>query len=238
MCTHHVVNMCTLFTMCYSIMQLQARLERMERRLAILQKHSRSRQTDPSNADSPLTSPNGSVPPNSISTPARSHLTRRESIMASETRSRSGSVEPGTRTRSRPSSRAGSPADKESNSVKKSQKRKIKEIDKEDKTPRKKSKHLRELRTDFEYQGLDLSVPFLRTNSQPEPSPLPSQTGTDTPMSCSEVSLGSETQPIVTPLWRSSTVNDLIPDTASDCEVLVIHFPTGFMIKFYWLSSA
>ncbi len=205
---------------CFFFVQLEARLERMERRLAILQKHSRLKQGD---ADSPLTSPTTLAAPNSLSTPTRAHLTRRESIIATELggQSRSSSVEPaGGRSRSRPSSRAGSPCN--DSSAKRSHKRKLKETDKDEKSPRKRAKHLRELRTDFEYQGLELSVPKQRNGSRSEHSPLPNHEP-ETPMSECDVSLNErelmDAQPIQTPLWRSCTVAESMPETTADCEV-------------------
>lgn len=201
-------------------------MERMERRLAILQKHSRLKPGD--NAESPLTSPTNSAAHNSLSTatPVRGHLTRRESIIASETGrlSRSSSMEPGgTRSKSRSSSRAVSPVD--SGTAKRSHKRKLKETDKDERTPRKKAKHLRELRADFEYQGLELSVPKQRSVSQSEPSPLPNHTEPDTPLSdCDAASLDErvsavDARPIITPSWRPCTVAESLPDTTADCEV-------------------
>ena len=197
----------------------------MERRLAILQKHSRLKQGDASNADSPLTSPTNPAAPNSLTTPIRAHLTRRESIIATEFgggQSRSSSVEPGgSRSRSRPSSRAGSPCN--DSSAKRSHKRKLKETDKDEKSPRKRTKHLRELRTDFEYQGLELSVPKQRNGSQSEHSPVPNHTDPETPMSECDVSLNERelvnAQPIQTPSWRSCTVAETMPETSADCEV-------------------
>ncbi len=200
----------------------------MDRRLAILQKHSRLKPGE--NAESPLTSPTNTTAQNSLSTPIRGHLTRRESIIASETgrQSRSSSMEPGgNRSKSRSSSRAVSPAD--SGTAKRSHKRKLKEADKDEKTPRKKVKHLRELRTDFEYRGLDLSVPKQRNGSQSELFPLSNHSGADTPLSECDASLLDERvpsidlQPIITPSWKTYTVIESVPETTvGDSEVCTV----------------
>ena len=220
-------------------MQLEARLERMERRLAILQKNSRLKQNDVSNAEPPQSPLTPTSPLNTTPLPTRAHLTRRESLVASETRSRSNSVEPGSRNRSRPSSRATTPlpldGDREAggSTVKRSHKRKIKEIDKDEqvRTPRKRTKHQRELRTSFEYTGLQLPVPKQRLSSQSEPSSVQNHSdvldSTDSVDTCVDVEKAvsddiptdDNDQEIVTPSWRLCSVVGALPENVSDCEV-------------------
>ena len=138
--------------------QLEARLERMERRLAILQKRSRDVQSA-ADADTQLSS---------TSTATRTRLSRAEMVAASEThnRSRSSSVDTG-RNRSRPPSHAGTPAPSDERdgggSAKKAAKRRLKPSDLDDcsniRKIKKKALKQKEIRTHLEYCGLNLPVP-------------------------------------------------------------------------------
>ena len=214
----------------------------MERRLAILQKNSRLKQNDVSNADPPQSPLTPTSPLNTTPLPTRAHLTRRESLVASETsvRSRSASVEPGSRNRSRPTSRATTPLPPEDgkeaggSTVKRSHKRKVREIDKDEqvRTPRKRTKHQRELRTSFEYTGLQLSVPKQRLSSQSEPSPMQNDNDAlDSAVTCVDVAkvvsndnipAGDIDQDIVTPSWKLCSVVGSLPESLSDCEVKLL----------------
>ena len=130
----------------------------MERRLAILQKHSRDRNAG--------TETEPQAPSSSISSTPRTRPSRAEQIASSEShiRSRSSSVDTG-RTRSRPTSHGGTPTpqdERETNSAKKPVKRRMK-TELENGSHRKTKKKALQpsiVRTTLEYSGLDLPVPI------------------------------------------------------------------------------
>lgn len=131
----------------------------MERRLAILQKRSRPTSSE---QEAQL-----NTPVNSALTP-KLHASRAETLANSErhTRSRSSSVDL-SRSHSRPSSHSGTPVPQEDslNHLKKTAKRRLKgELDCTHDT--KKAKRMpTEVRTAFEYCGLNLPVPTDPRNS-------------------------------------------------------------------------
>ena len=131
----------------------------MERRLAILQKRSRPTSSE---HESQL-----NTPVNSALTP-KLHASRAETLANSErhTRSRSSSVDL-SRSHSRPSSHSGTPVPQEDslNNLKKTAKRRLKgDLDCTQDT--KKAKRMpTEVRTAFEYCGLNLPVPTDPRNS-------------------------------------------------------------------------
>lgn len=138
----------------------------MERRLAILQKHSRHRQSV-TKLDTP----------SSTTTPKRRH-SRAELVAMSERhdRSRSSSVDT-NRTRSRPSSHAGTPvpADERdgAGSAKRTAKKRPRPMEEEDSVGLKRTKRnsvqMREIRTRLEYNGLQLpSLPSASTTTDIE----------------------------------------------------------------------
>lgn len=128
----------------------------MERRLSVLQKHSRDRHSVPEGESQSASSLTSST--------HKPRLSRAETIASSgqHTRSRSSSLEPG-RNRSRPSSHAGTPVpDEITNSARRPSKRRLKtELDGASDSKRTKRKSLcpSEVRTSLEYHGLDLPGP-------------------------------------------------------------------------------
>ena len=152
-------------------MQLQARLERMERRLAILQKNSRSKY-DTSEYDSPQLLANNTALENSIeTTPTTPRIrTHRDSLINSEkySRSRSNSKDRVTVRSSRTShlsSHAGTPVPNDAHdspinvSLKRNAKRKLSENVLVETSAKKKKSKQTEMRTRLEYSKLDLPVP-------------------------------------------------------------------------------
>lgn len=197
--------------------------------MAILQKHSRLKQNDVTTTDSPQSPMPVCSPLNTTPTTVRSHYTRRESLIIAEksmSRSRSVSVEPGSRNRSHPASRTNTPSplntekDIGSYSVKRSHKRKIKDVDREGqaRTPKKRTKHQRELRTTFEYEGLQL-------NSSSDSNVVSTsfcdgcKNTSKAPSSKGDVVVSGVDPDIVIPSWRLFSVVGLLPESPSDIEV-------------------
>ena len=216
----------------------------MERRLAILQKQSRSKFGYDN--DSPQTPENFAVPPNdSSSTPRQTRLPRRDSLINSErfVRSRSSSVDCGSkRHRARlSSSRASTPVqdDKETQatSVKRSHKRKLSDAGQNDlnaKRAMKQPKSPLELRTDKEYTGLGLPSPKRRNmaNSNEDFNDVtmnhqnsidgPSSLGASNGQSENSSGSGGSSVPsveIVIPSWRALPVQASLSGDLADCEV-------------------
>ena len=213
----------------------------MERRLAILQKQSRSKFGY--DIDSPQTPENFAIPPNdSSSTPRQTRLPRRDSLINSErfVRSRSSSVDCGSkRHRQRlSSSRASTPVqdDKETQgtSVKRSHKRKLSDAGQNDlnaKRAMKQPKSPLELRTDKEYTGLGLPSPKRRnvanSNEDFNDVTMNHQNSIDGPSSLgasngqSENGSGSSAPSveIVIPSWRVLPVQASLSGDLTDCEV-------------------
>ena len=137
-------------------MQLEARLERMERRLAVHQKRNTAN----------LSEPDGTSPAPTHTPSASKRLSRAESLIVSEshTRSRSSSLE-SSKGRIRTTSQPGTPAPVEDGvGGKRSAKKRLRTEENNvppDPTPKrvKKAAKLSELRTKMEYRGLDLSWP-------------------------------------------------------------------------------
>ena len=205
----------------------------MERRLAILQRQSRSKSGY--DAESPHTPENLSLHPptsDSSSTPRQTRLPRRDSLINSERhgRNRSSSVDFGSkRHRPRLSSRASTPLqdDKEvqSPSVKRSHKRKLSDTGQND---LKKSvtppKSPAELRTDKEYTGLGLPLPKKRnlSNSNSTVSEGIHQNSVDgSSLSNSTQSVNSCGKPneIAIPSWKVLPVKASLSGDLTDCEV-------------------
>lgn len=138
----------------------------MERRLAILQKHSKDR--------SEIDSQNPSTPVLSTSSLRSSRLASRFDADQQQSHSRSSSVSR-SGLHSRPPSRSGTPNLEDqnsscigSNSAKKSARKRLrKELQEERdvKKARRKSVQANEVRTSLEYSGLDLSLPTSSTDS-------------------------------------------------------------------------
>lgn len=210
----------------------------MERRLAILQKQSRSKFGY--DIDSPQTPENYTLPPNdSSSTPRQTRLPRRDSLINSErlVRSRSSSVDCGSkRHRPRLSSRASTPVQDEKEaqgtSAKRSHKRKLSDAGQNDLNAKKAMKQPKsplELRTDKEYTGLGLPSPKRRNvaNNSEEFNDISvdHQNSIDGPSisttngqteNCSGTSTSVE---IVIPSWRVLPVKVSLSGDLTDCEV-------------------
>ena len=154
--------------------QLQARLERMERRLAILQKNSRSKY-DIVESDSPQHLAANNSLENSMdaigTTPNTPRIrTHRDSLINSEKhiRSRSNSKDRIARTgrSSRISSHAGTPTPQDVQespmnvSLKRNAKRKLSDNTGLESSSKKKKSKQTEMRTRLEYSKLDLPVPY------------------------------------------------------------------------------
>lgn len=212
----------------------------MERRLAILQKQSRSKFGY--DIDSPQTPENFTLPPNdSSSTPRQTRLPRRDSLINSErlVRSRSSSVDCGSkRHRPRLSSRASTPVQDEKEtqvtSVKRSHKRKLSDAGQNDlntKRTMKQPKSPLELRTDKEYTGLGLPSPKRRnvTNSNEEFNDVTmnhqnSVDGASLGTTCSNGqsengSSSSAAVEIIIPSWKVLPVRASLSGDLTDCEV-------------------
>ena len=129
----------------------------MERRLAVLQKRSSKANPTEESQPSALAS---STPASSTPTP-RPHISRTETLANSERypRSRSSSVDP-SRSRSRPTSHSGTPVPQEDslNNLRKPKRRLRGELDYAHDAKKAKKKPT-EVRTEFEYCGLNLPVP-------------------------------------------------------------------------------
>lgn len=199
--------------------QLEARLERMERRMAILQKRSRGRE------DSEPAARNNTPTP-------KAHLSRRESLINSELliRSRSSSLDQ-PRVRSRTASRPETPRQSEERDTpsggKKGSKRKSRTVDvpdsQEAKRPRRKTPELPVIRTTVEYSGLDL--PLSR-----EPSSRRSSVVELAVNHCSVEAEKSDSTTVVVPTWRlcqveaaSTTAGDQSPEDVTEEGFLKRH---------------
>ena len=210
----------------------------MERRLAILQKQSRSKFGY--DIDSPQTPENFTLPPNdSSSTPRQTRLPRRDSLINSErlVRSRSSSVDCGSkRHRPRLSSRASTPVQDEKEaqgtSVKRSHKRKLSDAGQNDLNAKKAMKQPKsplELRTDKEYTGLGLPSPKRRNmannNEELNDVSVNHQNSIDGPSlgasngQSENGSASSATVEIVIPSWRVLPVKASLSGDLTDCEV-------------------
>jgi len=134
-------------------------LERMERRLAILQKRSTSKANLTEDSQPNTLASNTPTP--------KPHVSRTETLANSERyqRSRSSSVDP-SRSRSRPTSHSGTPVPQEDslNNLKKPKRRLRGELDYAHDAKKAKKKQT-EVRTEFEYCGLNLPVPRDPQNS-------------------------------------------------------------------------
>ena len=209
----------------------------MERRLAILQKQSRSKYGY--DIDSPQTPENFALPPNdSSSTPRQTRLPRRDSLINSErhVRSRSSSVDCGSkRHRPRLSSRATTPVQDEkevqSTSAKRSHKRKLSDAGQNDlnaKRAMKQPKSPVELRTDKEYTGLELPLPKKRSlansNDIVNDDGINHQNSIDGPSlgasnDQNENGGGSTSMEILIPSWKVLPVKASLSGDLTDCEV-------------------
>lgn len=134
-------------------------MERMERRLAILQKRSTSKANLTEDSQPSTLASNTPTP--------KPHVSRTETLANSERyqRSRSSSVDP-SRSRSRPTSHSGTPVPQEDslNNLKKPKRRLRGELDYAHDAKKAKKKQT-EVRAEFEYCGLNLPVPRDPQNS-------------------------------------------------------------------------
>ena len=137
----------------------------MERRLAILQKHSRDR-----HAVNDTDTPSPSTPTLHASSLRSSRLALRLDAEQQRSHSRSSSTDQG-RLHSRPSSHSGTPAPDDrssSHSAKKAARKRVRcdpQQGKDVKRARRKSVQTNEVRTSLEYTGLDLPLPSGSTES-------------------------------------------------------------------------
>ena len=217
------------------LLQLEARLERMERRLAILQRQSRSKYGY--DVDTPQTPDTLTVLPSDLSTtPRQGRLPRRDSLINSErhVRNRSSSVDLGSkRHRPRISSRASTPTNEEKEvqsltSVKRSHKRKLSDAGQNDfnaKKPVKQPKSPKELRTDKDYTGLGLPLPKKRnlTNSNDVVNDRSRQNSVDAPSltnsTHNDTGASHGSVNILIPLWKVLPVKASLSGDLTDCEV-------------------
>lgn len=214
----------------------------MERRLAILQKQSRSKYgfdagDTQHNSDTLAVSSNDS----SLSTPRQTRLPRRDSLINSErhVRNRSSSVDYGSkRHRPRLCSRASTPTQDEkdvqplSSSTKRSHKRKLSDAGQNNvnaKKPVRQPRSPAELRTEIEYTGLGLYLPkkkILLTNSNDIGNDeVHHQNSIDGPALTNNAKndngsdVGSSSVDIVVPTWRILPVKASLSGDLADCEV-------------------
>lgn len=205
----------------------------MERRLAILQKQSRSKFGY--DIDSSQTPENYTLQPNdSSSTPRQTRLPRRDSLINSErhARNRSSSVDFGSkRHRPRLSSRATTPIQDEregqGTSVKRSHKRKLSDAGQNDLNAKRAMKQPASpivLRTDKEYRGLGLPSPKGRNltyiNDLSNDVSINHQNSIDI-LSLSSTNGQSENTSleIAIPSWKVLPVKASLSGDLTDCEV-------------------
>ena len=208
----------------------------MERRLAILQRQSRSKYGY--DMDSPQTPENLTTAPpiDPSSTPRQTRLPRRDSLVNSErhVRNRSSSVDYGSkRHRPRLSSRASTPTHDEKevscSSAKRSHKRKLSDAGQNDYSAKKSMKEPvspMELRTDREYTGLGLPLPKrknLTNNNDVVNDSINHQNSVGSPLTANDTqsvtSSSSGTLDIVSPSWRVLPVKASLSGDLADCEV-------------------
>ena len=199
----------------------------MERRLAISQKHSRSKYTE---IESPQ--PGDTPQLDSSSTPHHPRLSRKDSIINSErhTHSRSSSIEPASRISGRKSSHSTTPVPREeresSVTGKRPSKRKLSDALSQEssaKKPAKRTKQPREMRTRLEYSGIELplsnrGIATTASRCSFEGSRASSVVSNHV----SESSRNGECEKKITvPSWRLFPVKSTLSGSVGDCEVSV-----------------
>lgn len=204
----------------------------MERRLAISQKHSRSKYTE---IESPQP---GDTPQSDTSlTPYHPRLSRKDTLINSErqTHSRSSSIDASTRNRGRKSSHSSTPVPREEREssvtlgvTKRPSKRKLSDSMIQEtgsaKKLAKKPKHPREMRTKVEYTGLELSLPVRGLPKGSAEGSRSSSVVNNHVESASESSRNGECEKgalsgIMVPSWRSFPIKSTLSGSVGDCEV-------------------